>query len=415
MSVFANDSGGAEHRVTLLKRGSGVLQNAMLKNPLIKKAENYHLQCDRFVTNSLPRISQWGGDMIAIYPRFNYNQPDTGFDLQDAGQNILFRKSKFAIAGQNPKQGERIIYSTAGLIDQICEFFSDFNFTAFIHGANFSQFAEQDPFDGLPINQEFLIPEHALHDFRHDIINDIDPVDVVKYVSAGVDSLGRLQLNLSSQFLTNFYIVLDDVFASQIGFPNKIFARNQTVQGVTYTQISTDVTIDDLLVQYLPHPVFVFNLQPHVSAGVNIKSTQSIFRIDDRLSYDLEISLPIAQTIDTMNGKESHTFLLSRFQINDYQNIHTRTKQKDGLLLTEALIEDQLQGGMVDLVRGAPSSHVSQLLNGSIQALDLRIILRYKEYYFDNDNVRFNIARQQVDMGDYGFYDLLLQFNKRVG
>ena len=414
MSVFANDLGGAEHRVTLLKRGSGILQNTMLKNPLIKKSENYHLQCDRFVTNSLPSISQWSGDLIAIYPRFNYNQPDTGFDLQDAGQNIMFRKSKFTIAGPTPQQGERIIYSTAGLIDQVCQFFSDFNFAAFIHGANFSQFAEQDPFDPLPINEEFYIPEHALHDFRHDIINDIDPVNVVKYVSAGVDSLGRLQLNLSSQFLTNFYIILDEVFASQIGFPNIIFARDQVVQGVTYTQISTDVTIDDLLVENNAN-VFVFDMQPNVSEGVNIKSTQSIFRIDDRLSYDLEISLPISQTIDTMNGKESQTFLLSRFQINDYQNIHTRTKQKDGLLLTEALIEDQLQGGMVDLVRGAPSSHVSQLLNGSIQALDLRVILRYKEYYFENDNVRFNIARRPVDMGDYGFYDLLLQFNKRVG
>ena len=414
MSVFANDLGGAEHRVTLLKRGSGILQNAMLKNPLIKKSENYHLQCDRFVTNSLPRISQWGGDLIAIYPRFNYNQPDIGFDLQDAGQNIMFRKSKFAIAGPTPQQGERIIYSTAGLIDQICQFFADFNFTVFIHGANFSQFLEQDEFDPMPINEQVYIPEHALSMHRHDIINDIDPVDVVKYVSAGVDSLGRLQLNLSSQFLTNFYIILDEVFASQIGFPNIIFARDQVVQGATYTQISTDVTIDDLLVENNAN-VFVFDMQPNVSEGVNIKSTQSIFRIDDRLSYDLEISLPISQTIDTMNGKESQTFLLSRFQINDYQNIHTRTKQKDGLLLTEALIEDQLQGGMVDLVRGAPSSHVSQLLNGSIQALDLRVILRYKEYYFDNNNVRFNIARRPVDMGDYGFYDLLLQFNKRVG
>ena len=114
--------------------------------------------------------------------------------------------------------------------------------------------------------------------------------------------------------------------------------------------------------------------------------------------------------------RETQSYLLSRFQITDYQNVQTRTKQKDGLLLTEALIEDQLQGGIIDLVRGEPSSHISQLLNGAIQALDLRVVLRYKEYYLDNGgNIKFNIARRSLDMGDHGFYDLLLQFNKRVG
>ena len=413
MSVFVNDKGGAEHRVTLLKRGRGELQNVMLKNILIKKAENYHLQCDRFVTNSLPGISQQRTDLIQIFPKFNYNQPDAGFDMTDVSENKLFRKSLFTIAGPAPELGDHIIMSNANLIYTICQYFSDFNFELFINGANYSQFLAVDPVTGQAVNEQYIIPQHAAANGRYDIINDIDPTTVVKYISAGVDAFGRLQLNLTSQFLTNFYILLDEVFAAQVGFPNIIYAHNHNIQGVINTQISTDDSIDDIVVW--SNGAYMFNLQPNVDEGVNIVSQGSLFNVDDRLSYDLEISLPLSMTIDTVDGQETQTYLLSRFQITDYQDVKTQAKQKDGLLLTETLIDDKLHGGQIDLVRGQPSSHVSQLLNGQIQALDLRVILRYKEFYLENDNIKFNIARRPLDMGDFGFYDLLLQFNKRVG
>lgn len=414
MSVFVNDKGGAEHRVTLLKRGQGTIQNVMLNNVLIKKSENYHLQCDRFVTNSLPGISQLRTDLIRIYPKMNYNIQDDGFDLGIGAQYQLYRKSTFTIAGPHPQLGDRVILSNANLIYQICQFINDFNLELFIQGANFSAFLATDPVTGLAVNVDYIVPTHALANQRHDIINDIDPTTVVQYISAGVDTFGRLQLNLSSQFLTNFYIMFDEIFAAQIGFPNMIYAHNHNVLGQINTQISTDLTTDDLLFQLVPG-FYYFALQPEVNEGVNIVSTKSLFNVDDRLSYDLEISLPLSMSIDTVDGKETQTYLLSRFQITDYQDVQTRAKQKDGLLLTEALIDDKLHGGKIDLVRGEPSSHVSQLLNGKIQALDLRVILRYKEYYLENGKIKFNIARRTLDMGDHGFYDLLLQFNKRVG
>ena len=56
MSVTVNDKGGNEIRVNLIKRGTGDIQHNMLKNILIKKAENYTLLTDRFVTNNLPGI-----------------------------------------------------------------------------------------------------------------------------------------------------------------------------------------------------------------------------------------------------------------------------------------------------------------------------------------------------------------------
>ena len=69
MSVSINDKGGAQHRVNLVKRGIGVFQNNMIKSVLVKKAENYHLQCDRFITNDLPTISQTKKVLISIKPK----------------------------------------------------------------------------------------------------------------------------------------------------------------------------------------------------------------------------------------------------------------------------------------------------------------------------------------------------------
>ena len=66
MSVSVNDKGGATHLVNLVKRGEGTYQHNMLNTVLVKKAENYHLQCNRYITNDLPPISQDGGVLISI-------------------------------------------------------------------------------------------------------------------------------------------------------------------------------------------------------------------------------------------------------------------------------------------------------------------------------------------------------------
>ena len=115
-----------------------------------------------------------------------------------------------------------------------------------------------------------------------------------------------------------------------------------------------------------------YQLAPEVGVNRNVKSTRSLFEYDDRLSFDLEISLPLGMSIDILNSVETHTYILARFQITDY-DITNCTKSKNGLF------EDRLVG-KIDLVRGEPNSHVSQLLNGKIQALNLRVILRYKKY-----------------------------------
>ena len=143
-----------------------------------------------------------------------------------------------------------------------------------------------------------------------------------------------------------------------------------------------------------------------------MESTKSIFNCDDRLSLDIEISLPLSQSIEVFNGKEQHTFLLNRFMITDYINITGRTQQKGGVILTKTIISDKLGIGFTDLVSDEPTSHVAKLLNGKIQEMDARMVLRYKKYAIHVDaqglltlpknQLQFTIERKTLEFDENG-------------
>jgi hypothetical protein len=124
--------------------------------------------------------------------------------------------------------------------------------------------------------------------------------------------------------------------------------------------------------------------------------------------------LPISQSIDVLNGVEKHTFILSRFMVTDYKSLECIAEQKGGVILSKAILSDKVGCGVVDLVMGKPAAHTAQLLNGKIQSLDMRLVLRYKDYYIENTYLRYRIADKILEFNDYGLYDILIQFNKKI-
>ena len=98
--------------------------------------------------------------------------------------------------------------------------------------------------------------------------------------------------------------------------------------------------------------------------------------------------------------------------------------EKGGVILTKSIINDKLSVGFTDLVYNQPTSHTAQLLNGKIQEMDVRLVLRYKKYTIEltnaglitlpNDQLKFTIARKTIELEHDGLYDLLLAFNKLV-
>ena len=53
-----------------------------------------------------------------------------------------------------------------------------------------------------------------------------------KHISLGFESDSSLQLYMSSQFLSNFFIIVDPVFAKLVGFPEQIYSglNNGSIQ-----------------------------------------------------------------------------------------------------------------------------------------------------------------------------------------
>ena len=110
--------------------------------------------------------------------------------------------------------------------------------------------------------------------------------------------------------------------------------------------------------------------------------------------------------------------------ISDFVTVQGRTQQKGGVILTKSIINDTLSVGFTDLVHNKPSSHIAKLLNGKIQEMDLRLVLRYKQYAIDTHDsgiitlpkniLSFTIARKPIELKNDGLYDILLSFTKQV-
>jgi hypothetical protein len=384
MSVTVNDKGGNEQRVNLLKRGAGKIQHVMLKNTLIKKSQNYHLVTDRFVTNNLPGIMQNSRQLIEIRPRGPLGALNGGF----AAGAFLATRNTFT---------PPTIFAVARLCEAMAQFFSHFNFGLYMFGANYSNAANAVH---VVVTQP-QIGTGASYDLRNNIPED----QVTQHVSLGFEADGSLQLVMSSQFLSNFFIVLDPVFAKQIGFPEQIY------HGVTAANAQVMSNQPGVL------PLIganTFTIGAAINDGRAIVSTGSIFATDDRLSIDVEITLPLARTIDVHDKTEFHTYLLSRFVVTDYIRVDTIAQQRGGFLLTKSMISDKLSTGFTDLVANQPGTHTAQLKNGEIQELDVRLVLRYKEFDIINNILTYSVGRKTIEMGADGVYDLLLSFNKRV-
>ena len=406
MSVTANDKGAVEQRVNLIKRGKGQIQHVMLHSVLIKKAENYGLMTDRFITNHFAPVMQDTRTLMTFHPRRDIGVADTGFGVAP-DEAFLDRLNEFRVSP---------MFSTARLCEALATFVREFNFALYTQGANYNQFGALITRHQILQNKDANPLGHHPYDLGNQIDKDdvgytVNIHDVYPFVALGFTHDGNIQLSMSHHFLSQFYIELDEVFAKQVGLPVLIYAHDNQAGIITLSN------------QVNAPPLFfgnqLFALDPDIHATANglprtIESTKSIFNCDDRLSVDIEISLPLAQSIDVHNGSEQHTYLLNRYMITDYVTVEGRTQQKGGHILTKSIIHDKLSAGFTDLVHNQPSSHTAQLLNGKIQEMDLRLMLRYKKFSVVDERLKFTIERVPMELDDSGVYDLLLAFNKRV-
>ena len=184
MSITVNDKGGSEQRVNLVKRGGGETQHVMLNNTLIKKAQNYFLVVDRFLTNELPGIIQKTRQLIEIRPRGAAGVLNSGF-------------APGAFLGARNTYTPPAIFSTGRLCESLSQFFKHFNFGLYIFGANYSGSA----------NPSHIAYSQAVYGQGgpYDLRNHIPPDQVTNYISLGFESDGRPSRNELRVFVEFFY------------------------------------------------------------------------------------------------------------------------------------------------------------------------------------------------------------------
>lgn len=404
--VIINEKGSVQQKVTIQKRGKGKTQHIMLKNVLINKSENYHLQVDRFMINDIPELIQRRRPLVKIRPRYPLGRP-----AQDDATNQIdgYHVPGFLADFTMPHafyiekyKFEPTVFSVAGLVGEFGKYIRNFNYILFLMGADHS---------AVGFGNASAIPEYPLQHNQYDLGTYVPENDVVDHIKIGFESDGAVVLHLSRGFLSNFYLEFDDVFAKILGFPTLIYSY---VDGAGLVHISNQEGVPDLFV------AGDFNLAlgaPDLGATgfESLISTGSIFKFDERISIDIEIALPLSRTIDVLDRVERHTFILSRFMLSDYKELETIIEQRGGVILTKSILQDTLALGCVDLVRGQPQTHTAMLLNGKIQALDLRLVLRYKEYFIDNaEHLAFSIKHKTHELDEHGFYDILLHFIKKL-
>ena len=94
--------------------------------------------------------------------------------------------------------------------------------------------------------------------------------------------------------------------------------------------------------------------------------------------------------------------------------VNSRTKQTNWFLLSTTIHQNKIAVGSHDLVMDRPESQVSKLIHGTIQGMDMRLVLRYFKYRIENDKLVYDIAKKTIQMSDSDMYDIELQFNKKV-
>ena len=141
------------------------------------------------------------------------------------------------------------------------------------------------------------------------------------------------------------------------------------------------------------------------TAPQTFDSQFAIENLDERLSLDLQMTIPISNKIISVDGQEEHEHILARFPYNNMKKFTTKLVQTDVEMEDSVIIDESFGAGLVDLTLENPNYESNHLLNGDIQQLGISLFTRYYE--------NGKIERIKTDMND-GLWVLRLVFAKKV-
>ena len=359
----------------------------MLEKPFLKKAENFALQITDFFINKPPILNRDLGGQLRIRP--------FGADLSDG-----YREDDYLFTPQN-------CYTVCEYAVQLQEFFNKFSFLFWKYGvANaigttnaqdnlFIETAEDIAHTGVNYVQKNIVPNIINPEEAPTV--DEGYIGLPKICSCSLRSDLKIQIKLEPIFCANFFIECMDNFRTRLGFPQYLFTIS--------TLLGDDIVAPARL--YAAEGVFIEEVDDRLAPdnAITFFSDYSIRELDDRLSLDVVCTFPASRKISVIDGKETHEYLLARFDLSNYKRFESVSYQDNERMHDGTQITETYQAGIENLTRGNPDYESNLLLPGSVHQVHLMLYTRYLE--------RGKIERVKTDMQD-GFWHTRLLFSKKV-
>ena len=381
MSIV-NQKGGF---VTSLRitRNNVNTSNTTLKTPLLKKSENYACQITDFFINKTPDIfpdELWDQPHIEIInfvppPAIGVQQPVPYIDIAER----TFRPQRcknvmdyFAQLQKFFKQYSHVFRRTVTLIEAL--------------GA--------DPHDYS------VLPNDSINFLMQEFIGGVNVGfgGKVDAVSVRLDSTLRVVLKCTPGFLRHFYIKINSSVATALNLPTELFSVD--ILGANYTAPQPDQPLLNALGILNAHYLNV------IAAPATNKLFTSVFTLnalDFRKSLDVWVSMPIANHIECLNGKEELQHTIARFDLTNMKKFETSyTIGSEGFS-----VHEHFASGMENLTRQNPDFEGIHMMPGILQAVNVRLLSRW----FDKSTKK--LISQDSDLTD-GLWHLRLLFSKKT-
>ena len=396
MSFVANDIDTEMKTLRITNKEQHAVTHT-LKEPLIKKAEEYSCMAKSFYTDSVPPLFHDDrilmviapkGDDATVIPYFTFADPDIQNTLFDTARLTTTPETKLATSITSIFIQREHFHNILSLVEYISDQFKDFNERIALYGS------AHGAANHIP---ELNLGANAL------IHNSVDP-DL--HCAFCINSSGRAQFTFSDAFLSQFYVAIHPDFAKRIGIDGFLWGGNSGVpfnaQRMTpdYQLFEFDHFLDE--VNFAFDQTFDSNTPNN---QVTFLSKHSVFLADERSSMIVELTLPMSRKIRSDDGGYSERYTLCEFPIDSYVETESSVRSINGVCLDTIRVKDTLQGGLTDFTRGFPESHVVHFLPGQIRAINTRVFCNYRGWDKKHVDKAFLIT---------GFWDLTLLFTKKV-
>ena len=364
-----NVTGGFSKRLHIEQNHSGSAE-VMLRDPLLKSAQNYTLQFEDFIL----------GEDVSIFP---YQEaPLVTIHSFEGPWSHQYMPSDYEFNG--------VFNTVSAFVKAFADFLFRFNRTYLTYGRTGNHtFPDYDAVDAdMPVDHPDLVglvyPSYG-HTAQVTLTDD-----------------NKLSLITRPLFNDNCYFEFSPILQKALGVKQYVFWVQVAVGGGGFLRYSSE----DGDALFEADGQIALEVAARATPTVeprNLLSLNTVDCLDMRVSLDITATLPIARRVSALNGTETHEQLIARFHWNEVDTFEVKTKFENEQRIPQII--EKCVIGQDELTRGSRDTEALHLLPGDIQWVKLDLYSRYL--------IGGEMQVRPLDI-DQGYWAATLHFTKKV-